>query len=233
MNKNLFHFKQFSINDNACGMKICTDSVLFGAWLNADKANEILDIGTGSGLISLMLAQKTKANITAIEICKDASYCAKENFKLSKWENRLEIINISLEDFINKFDRQFDMIVCNPPWFNSIKPKEHKRLNARHRDSLDYETLIRAVLKLLIKDGSFSVVLPYSEKNNFSNIALLNGLYLINETQILTTLNKQPKRVFLSYSLIRQVKQSNYINLYDNKGNYSTEYKQITKDFYL
>ncbi len=234
MNKNYFRFKYFSINDSNCGMKICTDSVLFGAWLTVNNnINKILDIGAGSGLISLMLAQKSDAYITAVEICKDAAYCAEENFKQSKWNDRLKIINISLEDFVNKTNETFEMIVCNPPWFNSIKPSDEKRQNARHRESLNYETLLFSVKKLLTPNGDFFAVLPLFEKDVFCKFALINELYLNKETIIHTRQNKKPKRVFLKFSFTRQIKQSNYIKIYDDNGDYSSVYKEITKDYYI
>ncbi len=233
MYDNIFHFKQFSINDSDCGMKVCTDSVLFGAWINVANAKKILDIGTGSGLISLMLAQKSSATITAIEICGEAANNAAINFLNSPWANRLQIINSSFEDYVKTSFEKYDTIVCNPPWYNCIKPLDSKRKTAKHRETLEYETIVAGVNKLLSNTGIFHVVLPCSESENFRHKALISGLYLNSEILIYTKINNKPKRIFMSFGFERKNIEKEYISIYDKNGQYSDKYKKIIYDFYV
>ncbi|HRS54006.1 MAG TPA: methyltransferase [Bacteroidales bacterium] len=233
MNNN-FSFKRFSLNNTDHGMKICTDNVLFGAWINITGFDTILDIGTGLGLLSLILAQRsTIAKIIAIEINEKASLIAKNNFLNSPWKNRLSLINISLEKFAKITSTQFNLIVSNPPWFNYQKPASLDKQLARYKNALSNETLIINVKNLLAKSGEFAVMLPYTEKNTFINEALIAGLYLKKET-IVFTKKHNAKRAFLSFCFLRPKNiEKNNIIIYNDKNEYSEQYKLMVKDFYL
>jgi tRNA1Val (adenine37-N6)-methyltransferase len=152
-----FRFKQFSVDDSKCAMKVGTDAVLLGAWADVTCAETILDIGTGCGLIALMAAQRSNAHITAIDIDESTTLQSKENFLSSPWHDRLEAIHI--EQF--QPDYLFDLIICNPPFFkNALKTPFHERNLARHNDSLSFESLVSHVNILLSENGKFFFILP-------------------------------------------------------------------------
>jgi tRNA1Val (adenine37-N6)-methyltransferase len=178
----MFRFKQFSIEDDRCAMKVGTDAVLLGAWVDISNAKKILDVGTGCGIIALMLAQRTGEDvcIEAIEIEKQDAIQALENSNQSPWAKRIKITPQSLQEF--KGFESFDIIVSNPPYFiNSQLPPSTDRAKARHTHSLSYQELIDHSIRLLNKEGRLAVVLPYAEGKNFLNIASLTGLICIRQ----------------------------------------------------
>src|SRR5437016_1645971 len=135
MSDTTFHFRQFTVHQDKCAMKVGTDSVLLGSWVNAADSTDILDIGTGSGIIALMLAQKSFAQIDAIDVDENACNQAKENFKISPWFDRLHVIHQSFQDYSKSTSKKYNLIVSNPPYFHhASKPSEESRLNARHGD---------------------------------------------------------------------------------------------------
>src|SRR5688572_22601587 len=159
-----FHFKQFSVRHDRSGMKVGTDGVLLGAWVEVKNAKRLLDIGTGTGVIALMLAQRTQPNVTidAIEIDRDAIEDASENFSSSPWSNRFTLHRGRVQEFSTS--KKFDIIVSNPPYFiDSYKPPNDQRIIARHAESLSFEDLLRVSEKLLEENGTLNVVLPYTE----------------------------------------------------------------------
>ena len=163
-----FKFKQFTIHQNDTAMKVGTDGVLLGAWtkIKTDTQN-ILDIGTGTGLIALMLAQKTlsSSQIDAVELDQLAYQQAKENFKLSNWSQKLQAINQSIQEFTINTSKKYDLIISNPPFFrNSFASKNTQRQIARHTDSLSYDDLLYSVKKILLDDGIFQLSFPSTAK---------------------------------------------------------------------
>src|SRR5664279_1596216 len=143
-----FRFKHFSVDDSKCAMKVGTDGVLMGAWADVSAAEKILDIGTGCGLIALMAAQRSNANITAIDIDEDATLQSKENFLSSPWHERIEAIHATVQQFQPDF--LFDLIICNSPFFkNALKTPYHERNLARHNDTLPFDSLVSSVNRLL------------------------------------------------------------------------------------
>ena len=160
MSNSYFKFKKFTIWHDKCAMKVGTDGVLLGAWVNVDNATKILDIGTGTGVVALMLAQRSDAEIIGIEIDSDAAEQASCNANESSWRNRIKIIN---QDFIHYNSKElFDVIVSNPPYFkNSIKSNDDKRNLARHVSSLNYQMLVEKAASLLLPTGSFSIIVPF------------------------------------------------------------------------
>ncbi len=233
MSNSYFKFKQFTIYQDRCAMKVGTDGVLLGAWADVSSAHSILDIGTGTGLISIMLAQRCMAEITAIEIDEEAAQQATENIAASKWKDRITVVNRALQEF--SIDASFDHIVSNPPYFNqALKSPEQKRTTARHTESLSYHDLLAGVNHYLQEDGIFSIILPFSEKDRFYQLAEAEQLYPCRETIIYSTPDSQPKRFMAEF----QRKKTDFephsliIEAY-GRHQYSEAYKKLTEDFYL
>jgi len=230
-----FKFKQFTINQDRCAMKVGTDGVLLGAYANIENAQNILDIGTGTGLIALMLAQRSNAKITAIEIEKHASIQAKENVENSKFSNSIEIINTSLQEYAKNTNNKFDLIVSNPPYFqNSYKAETSQRTTARHTTKLTYTELISNSAKLLSNTGEIYIIIPKDEEQNLIEIATCYNLFVTDILNIKPTPTKPPNRVILTFSKTeKQLTQSELIIEDKGRHNYSDKYIELTKEFYL
>lgn len=228
-----FHFKQFKIHQDKTAMKVGTDGVLLGAWVNCKSANNILDIGTGTGLISLMLAQKNKTvQILAIEIDKDAAIQANENIEDSKWKDRIIVKQISLQNF--QTQEKFDLIVSNPPFFNNtFKAESDSRNNARQTESLSFNYLLERTASLLTANGKASFILPFSEKENFISIAKEQQLFLNNILYVKGNLKMEIKRILLEFSFQETEIKEETISIEISRHNYTKEYIELVKDFYL
>jgi tRNA1Val (adenine37-N6)-methyltransferase len=235
MSSENFVFKKFEIKQDKCAMKVGTDAVLLGSWSDAKNANSILDIGTGTGILALMLAQKSSAKITAIDIDNDSYLQAKENVQNSIWSANIVVKNISIQDFVISNDAKHDVIITNPPYFtDAFKAKETSRNNARHTDELPFEVLINCVCKLLSPNGFFYIILPYSEAKFFMSLARTNGLFLLKSTRVKTKIEKEPKRLLMKYSFTQSTHEEDEIVIEnDERHNYTKEYIELTKDYYL
>ncbi len=236
MPNNYFEFKQFTIHHDKCGMKVGTDGVLLGAWANIENAEKILDVGTGTGLIAIMLAQRaTNAMIEAVEVESNAFEQAKINISFCPWKNRINIHNTSFQTYCSNTKVQFDLIICNPPYFkNSLKANEKKRNIARHSDILSNIDLLHGSSKILSSFGRFAVIMPYSEGCTLIVEATRNGLFCIRKTNVKTKPAAPVKRLLLEFSRIPGFcSDDNLIIGKDDAKNYSVKYKQLTKDFYL
>lgn len=228
-----FSFKQFTVYHDRCAMKVGTDGVLLGAWTDVSSACRILDIGTGTGLISLMLAQRSNASIKAIDIDLDAVEQARGNVESSPWKDRIEV---ELEDVCHYTSdtHAFDVIVSNPPYFvNSLKCPDGQRNTARHTDDLDFERLIGAVVRLLHPEGCFSVVIPTDGMEQLHAIATRDGLHLSRQTWVHTKPGAEPKRVLLAYKRTPAECIPDSLTIELSRHVYSEEYIALTKDFYL
>jgi tRNA1Val (adenine37-N6)-methyltransferase len=216
-------------------MKVGTDAVLLGAWTECGNAKKILDVGTGTGVLALMLAQKSEATIWAIDIDKDSFIDAKENAYQSKWNNRLNVLNISMQEFTKENSNDFDVIISNPPYFtDAYKAKELSRNTARHTDELPFDQLIECVVKLLSEEGHFFSILPYNEAIQFKNMAAKNNLYLIKSTRVKTKPEKEPKRLLMMYSRKQQIQTEDELVIeLDERHHYTQQYIDLTKDYYL
>lgn len=244
-----FRFKQFEIVQDRCAMKVGTDGVLLGAW--ASGGSRILDIGSGTGLISLMMAQRfPMAQVVGIDMDGDACGQAKENVERSPFAERVAIRHCRLQDFqgldfsnssVGVGDARgeerslFDAIVSNPPFFvNSMKNPDSKRSMARHTDTLPFRELWSGVKRLLSENGIFSVVLPAEVKEDFIADGCVSGFYLIRQCAVKTVERKQPKRYLLSFSKHRDgTLESTTEIMMDKDGNRSEWYAKITDEFYL
>lgn len=217
-------------------MKVGTDAVILGAWVDPADAKNILDIGTGTGVLALMLAQKSKAKIEAIEIDKDSCDQASDNVRFSKWPDRINIQHISFQDFSTLSEGKFDLIVTNPPYFiASLKNKEESRALARHSDLLPFSTLISGVKKLLHPKGRFYLILPSKEADIFRDLAEQNGLHLSKLLRIKTRVDKpEEKRHVMKFEFSpTSFSEQTLIIEQGSRHEYSEEYKTLTKDFYL
>jgi len=235
MSSDVFAFKQFKIKQDKCAMKVGTDAVLLGAWTKCGNAKKILDVGTGTGVLALMLAQKSEATNWAIDIDKDSFIDAKENAYQSKWNDRLNVLNISMQEFTKENSNDFDVIISNPPYFtDAYKAKELSRNTARHTDELPFDQLIECVVKLLSEDGHFFSILPYNEAIQFKNMAAKNNLYLIKSTRVKTKPEKEPKRLLMMYSRKQQIQTEDELVIeLDERHHYTQQYIDLTKDYYL
>ena len=231
----MFHFKQFSINQDITAMKVGTDGVLLGAWANLPEKGKFLDIGSGTGLISLIAAQKSKAEITAVEIERNAYKQTCENFRNSIWHNRLKAINTSFQDYYKTTQTEFDSIICNPPFFEkSLKNKNQEKTLARHNEHLPYNMLILGVNKLLKKNGSFNIILPVETGIKFINKAEKSLLFCNKITKVKPNISKPPKRILIEFGKIKSKLQKNTIAIEKEKRHdYTEEYIMLTKEFYL
>jgi tRNA1Val (adenine37-N6)-methyltransferase len=232
--KTHFHFKQFSLQHDRCAMKVGTDSVLLGCWANVKRAKNILDIGTGSGVIALMMAQRTSRDtqIDAVEISTQDAGQALENILQSPWPGKIAIENISIQDFFP--NRCYDIIISNPPYFNnSEEPPDSRRLQTRHTITLTYETLILSVRRLLRNDGRFNIILPYAEGNQFIRLAEEHEFYCTRKYGFRTRAEKPIERWLLEFSYDEQPPEAGEVLHYAKGLAWSDQYISLTRDFYL
>jgi len=233
MSNAIFKFKQFSVRQQKSPMKIGTDSVLLGSWVKPEKSKSILDIGTGTGIIALMLAQRSKAFIDAIDICPQSCEQATENFSKSKWSKRLNIYCQPIQDFTS--NKKYDLIVSNPPYFSCPKTHHEKEgSQARFTHKLSFLELAEFVVNLLSPKGKFNVIFPIHEGARFTHEAEKCKLFLTEYIWVKTTDRKKiPKRILMQFEFSKKdiPKESELIIEKDNQ--YSAEYKAITKEYYL
>ncbi|MBO4612499.1 MAG: methyltransferase [Bacteroidaceae bacterium] len=229
-----FRFKQFEVWHDRCAQKVGTDGVLLGAWTQVDGCENILDIGTGSGLIALMMAQRApKAKVVGVEIDAEAAQQAQENVSKSPFHNRIQIVQSDVRDFSSPV--AFDCIVCNPPFFvEETLPDNSQRAMARHTALLDFSDLIKVSSRLMDPSGTFNVILPATSSNYFVDQCFMNGLYLVRQCRICTVKSKPPKRVMLSFSRMGKGDNSyETLVLQERDGSRSEAYRKLTEDFYL
>lgn len=237
MSNPFFKFKQFTVYHDRSTMKVGTDGVLLGAWTPfTGKEKHVLDIGTGCGLVALMLAQRIhNAQITGIDIDIASVGQANANFQASPWPERLKAELVPVQELSCQTDLRYDLIVSNPPFFvNSLPNPRLERMQARHTCMLSHEDLLHAVVALLEPQGTFALVLPVNEGQQFVGLAQVAGLSLARRTYVLPLPESSPKRLLLCFT--KQPVDSEETQLViETAGRhvYSDEYKDLTKDFYL
>ncbi len=221
-------------------MKVCTDACLFGAWAAADaqiqSAKNILDIGSGTGLLSLMLAQKTAASITAIEIEEGAFKQTKTNFELSPWKNRLDVIHSSIQDYASKNKESlFDCIITNPPFYESdLNSPDNAKNLASHSTALSWDDLAKSVASLLQENGAWYVLVPTLRAYTMQKIASNYGLELSEECLMYNDAKHLPIRAMLKFVKQKEVAiQRNKIVIKNADQSYTTEFTTLLKDYYL
>ena len=235
MANNYFQFKQFLVNQDQCAMKVGTDSVLLGCLVTINDAVNCLDIGTGTGILSLMLAQRNnELQIDAIEIDEQAFMQAKNNFSSSKFSNQIQAHCCALQNFAP--NNKYDLIISNPPYFigkNNFNIANIQRAKARHDNDLSFEELIHSVIKLLSETGKFTLILPIAEAITFKELAIQKGLFLNKEIFIKPKPSKEPNRMIMEFSLLQEDKITAEFIVYNDDNSQTEAYKNITSEFYL
>ena len=233
----MFQFKQFSLDDSRCAMKIGTDGVLLGAWTTVDKSQSTLDIGTGSGIIALQLAQRCDAEqIDALEIDEYAYEQAVENFENSDWGDRLFCYHASFDEFVEELGGEdtYDTIVCNPPFYaEDYKTGDVSRDMARFQQALPFEELLQGVSILLSPNGNFSVIIPFSEEESFLNIASQHNLFPSRITHVKGHAEASVKRSLLELSKQKTTPKMDTLVIEISRHVYTSEYINLVKEFYL
>jgi tRNA1Val (adenine37-N6)-methyltransferase len=227
-----FQFKRFTIQMNNCAMKVGTDGVLLGAWFDVNGVGRLLDIGTGTGLLALMAAQRGVPEIKAVEIDKSAAIQACGNVSNSPWNESIEVINTDISDFL--CEKPFDAIISNPPYFrDSLKSPDLMRTMAKHNESLSFEKLVMNVDRLLSADGEFSVIIPSDLSDIMEKICFVNGLYLKRKTSVITREGQSPKRYLISFVRSVCVCENDVLTMTDRDGKCTEKYMKLVKKFYL
>lgn len=232
-----FKFKQFTINQDKSAMKVCTDACVFGAWVDVENVERVLDIGTGTGLLSLMVAQRNEnAKISAVELDGEAFFQATENVKESPFQNQISVFKTAIQDFSP--DEKFDCIITNPPFFQSDLKSPDAKINlAHHADSLSFEDLLIAVKRLLLPNGIWNVLLPVDEGIVFQGLAEKCDWIILRDLTLYHQNGKKPFRKLMSFqygeiSDNRSVSSELFIYKEDGKT-YHSEFKKLLKDYYL
>jgi tRNA1Val (adenine37-N6)-methyltransferase len=235
MSNNYFQFKQFTIQQDRCAMKVGTDGVLLGAWVDHKNANNILDIGTGTGLIALMLAQRSSALIDAVEIDPVAAEQALSNVKNSPWENRISVFPSSIQEYTLNSANRYDLIVTNPPYFiNSLPAPDQQRNQARHGFSLSIPEIIACVSKLLTPDGKLAIILPVDIYPYLTETSYAFKLFPIKETAIIPSPGKKAIRKLAEFARTQSKKITSELVIEQSvRHKYSEEYINLTRDFYF
>lgn len=231
-----FKFKQFTIQQEKTAMKVGTDGVLLGAWVKINpEIFSILDIGTGTGLISLMMAQRSNAElIDGIELNNEAFEQTITNFENSDWGDRLFCYHASLNEFTDEIEDKYDLIVSNPPFYTStFKEMDNDRAMARHTESLTYVDLLNGVSNLLSEDGTCAFIIPFSEEEYFIQLAKKNKLFPNRITRVKGTKDTPIKRSLLQFSFSEKIIEESELIIEIERHIYTEDYINLVQDFYL
>lgn len=238
--KHSFTFKQFEVHQERCAMKVGTDGVLLGAWASVEHCRRILDMGTGTGLVALMAAQRSEADIIAIDLDADAVAQAAENAALSPWSNRIQVLEAdarTLADSSSGIEHSalsFDAILCNPPFFeNSLKCPDSARTMARHTDTLTFDELARSAVRLLSPEGELSVVIPHDRAHDMTVSAACNGLFATRQMVVVPVEGGKPKRILMSFTRQGAPHAMETLCIHSAERQYTPAYINLVKDFYL
>ncbi len=234
MANSFFHFKQFTVHQNNSVMKVCTDSCILGAWtaLRTDTAKRILDIGTGTGLLSLMLAQGSEAKIYGIESDPCAAGQARENILQSPWADRIDIMEADVRN--HRPEILYDFIICNPPFYSADLQSPDKRKNqAKHEESLTLEELMNVISSCLSPDGRFSILLPFQRKDYFLALAKRSGFFRKEDLILRQTPMHSPFRYISLFGFAEEPESvSHELVIKENSGKYSEQMHQLMIGYY-
>lgn len=231
-----FQFKQFTVHHANAAMKVGTDGVLLGAWVDCSRALSCLDIGTGTGLLSLMIAQRnSEIKIDAIDIDETAVKQAVENVNISLWSNRITVSHLSLSQLIFSTKEKYDLIVCNPPYFSKgWHIADTGRNKARVAENLSSDELIEAAKYLLKDAGRMALIMPFETAEKFIAVVAENSIYCVRKTTLYSKADKPPLRVLFELSNQYVPVIENNLSIYiPNSIEYTLDYKELTRDFYL
>lgn len=231
-----FSFKQFIVHQDQTAMKVTTDACIFGAYADISETKKILDIGTGTGLVAMMLAQRTKAQIDAVEIESSAYNQAVTNIQESIFQDQINIFNTSIQLFSTRSEQQnlYDLIVSNPPFFqNHLKSEETTRNNSLHTDTLSFEDLIHSVLRLISSVGTFVILLPLHESSIFEELSIPQGLYPQKKLTIRHRKDTKILRIITTFGFTKTQTQEENLIIKNPDESYSLAFEMLLKDYYL
>jgi tRNA1Val (adenine37-N6)-methyltransferase len=239
MDSPLFRCKKFHVNQSGAAHPIGTDSILIGAWADLTDVRKVLDIGTGTGIIALMMAQRLSDqadySVDAVEIDANSAQCAQENFMASPWNKHLAINTLSIQEFAQSRPlSQYDLIISNPPFFNnSLLSPNLERQQARSTVTLNFEDLLKAVSTLLSPKGRFCVILPTTEGRQLYEMAACMGLYYTAITAVIGKEGKPTERLMIQLERNPYFQKKERLVIYGLDGKHTKDYLDLTKDFYL
>lgn len=232
-----FTFKQFFVGHDRCGMKVTTDGVVLGGWVPVLNSQCILDIGTGTGLLALMLAQRSSEGvmIDAVEIDRSAYEQALENVKASPWSERIQVLHHNIKDYVENCDKRYDLIVSNPPYFpEGTDCRDEARAKARYNHILRHDDLLLYAEKLLAVDGRFCVMLPCHQAQSLEQKALAMGWSMSRCTWVKDIIDKEPYIVLLELTrMLCDCEKQQLVTHEPGRVNYTEQFKYLVKDFYL
>ncbi|MBT3301341.1 MAG: methyltransferase [Bacteroidetes bacterium] len=233
--KDYFHFKQFSLRQTSSAMKVGIDGILLAGWTNAIACQYILDVGTGTGLLALLLAQKSTAQIDAIEINKQAYLEASYNISESAWSSRLQLFHTSFQDYVKNCFQLYDLIISNPPFYNeTIKSKQQARNMARNSESLELAEMLSCSKKMMHANSRLSFIYPYSREKEIKQSCSELGFNINRICFVKPKPSKDYHRILLELSMVEsETKESELIIEGEKHLDYSLEFKALTKDYYL
>lgn len=228
----IFHFNQFSIQQTNSILKVGTDAMVLGSLVKTGNASHVLDIGTGTGVLALMMAQmNSTANVTAVEVDELSAKDCKENFTNSPWNHRLEIIVKDILEF--EADNHFDLIICNPPFYSNSLSNENKRLaSAKHAVHLPFDQLFQKIASLLSENGKYWMILPFQDKQLVSDLAEKSGLFPEIDYSVNGKPNQPVRTVFCFGQLKSTTIESHEITIRNHDNSYTEAYKKLTVDFH-
>ncbi|NBB27155.1 tRNA1(Val) (adenine(37)-N6)-methyltransferase [Cellulophaga sp. BC115SP] len=228
----MFQFKQFTIHQDQCAMKVSTDACILGAWVDVAQAENILDIGSGTGLLSLMMAQRTNAAIDAIELDLPAFEQAKSNIAESKWSDRIGVFHGKVQDFSP--DTKYDYIVSNPPFYqNHLKSEKVQKNQAHHTETLSFEELLDSVLRLRTTSGKFAVLLPAYEAKVLESLAINKGLLPQKKLTVRHREGAKILRVIVEYGSEPEILENTELLIKDAQDQYTGQFSALLKEYYL
>lgn len=232
----MFQFKQFAILQEKVAMKLSTDAMLLGSWADINTISNALDIGSGTGILALMIAQRNNiATIDGIDINEDAVEQAKENVLASPWSNRIHILHSDLHHYFQTCKKKYDLIICNPPYFSKGFPVVDRGRNmARVAENLDSELLFKSSQNLLTETGKLAVIIPFGNADKFLESAMHHNLFCSRKTIVYSKAGKPPVRMLLEIKKQQTIVQEDILIIEGEKPNiYSDTFKKLTEEFYL
>lgn len=236
MSNTFFKFKQFTVHQSQCAMKVCTDACLFGSLLpSSNKPHSVLDIGTGTGLLSLMYAQRNPhAEIGAIEIDLHAALQAESNFKNSPFASQISLLNADVKHYAEKSKKKYDVIICNPPFYeNQLQSYELKKSVAHHSTALTLNNLAKIANDLINEHGTFAILLPYYRSDYFTDVMQKHSFYSTKVYFIKQTVQRNPFRAVVFFTKENMPLQQEVIVIKDTNDRYTETFLRLLKDYYL